>query len=185
MTLSATPTLIRAPGRLVISPTDLTAAFPYGGTELGSVRQVTWTRFSVDFAIIAEEFGMPVEYNQAGEAWGISAFMRGQDDDFVSTLFPNASAGTVSQHQGYTWPGTNKAGSWRSADGVKLLFAPFNTTDVNAIILYRGIPLQEDAARMALDWGDEFGVPVVFMGILDTGGNGGQWRRLKDITVSP
>lgn len=186
MGLSATPTVIRSPGRLVINPTDLTAAFPYGGTELGSVRQVTHLRFGADYALTAEEFGFePVEYNQHGEIHGVSAFCRGFDDDVISALFPNTAAGTTSQHQVVTWPGTNRAGTWRSAVGVKLLFAPFNPIDVDAIILYRGIPMDEDSARTPLAWQEEYGFPVTFMGIRDASGNGGQMGRLADLTVSP
>ena len=183
---SSPPTVIRAPGRLVMAPTDLSIAFPYGGTELGSVRMVTWQKYAVDFALTAEEFGFePVEFNQAGEVYGLGAFMRGVDDDVVGSLFPNTSTGATSQHKVVTWPGANRAGSWRSAAGVKLLFAPYNTRDVDAIIMYRAVPMVEASARVPLEWVEEYGFPAVFAGIRDASGNGGQKCRLSDMTVSP
>jgi hypothetical protein len=37
--------VLRAPGRLVVKPTDLSTEFPYGGIEVGKTRMVVLTSF--------------------------------------------------------------------------------------------------------------------------------------------
>ena len=54
--------VLRVPGKLVINPTDITAAFPHGGTELGLTRD-SEMRFGIKTELVhAEEWGnQPVE----------------------------------------------------------------------------------------------------------------------------
>ena len=49
--------VLRAPGRLVIKPTDLSVEFPYGGIEVGKTKLVVLTSFNTSVRIEGEGLG--------------------------------------------------------------------------------------------------------------------------------
>ena len=87
----------RFKGRLTWNPTDLTAAFPHGGTELGVVRDLVF-RFGLETEeILAEEWGnVPTEYVHVGSSAFLAAILREFDNDAISTIFPDSATGAVS-----------------------------------------------------------------------------------------
>src|SRR3972149_495263 len=86
--------IIRVPGRLIADPTDLSAAYPYGGTELGIVRDAEF-RFGVKTKLVtAEEWGgQVVEGFYAGESCVFIAVMRGYDNDMIGQVFMSTGLG--------------------------------------------------------------------------------------------
>ena len=57
-------------GKLVIGPTDLTAADPFGGTVLGYTRECFSQPGQISKAIVAEELGQQVvEIIDGGRSW--------------------------------------------------------------------------------------------------------------------
>ena len=187
-------TIRRVPGRLAYGCTDLTAAWPHGGTGLGAVRGIMLRRYSASFPVTIEAYGgIPVEYLEAGEAWGIAARVRTDDDDAISTLFPNTAVGTTTQHRVVSAPGTVKAGAWASAREVVLVFTPEGAThaqsatapDVEApfVILYRALPMLAEQAEIAFHRTDDLGIPALFMGIPHSTKGTLKWGRRRDLTL--
>lgn len=184
MASAAARRVVRAPGRLVANPTNLAAAFPYGGTELGSTKGLTVRPFAGVFPLTAWELGgAPIEYLHRGAAWGCSGFLRGADDDAIAAIFPNHAAGAVTQHQVVSEPGSVAAGHRLSNVSLKLLFVPRDSTRAPAWILYRAIPMLEEQAELEYAVEDEFGIPAVFMGIPDTTGRTFVHGRIEDLSL--
>lgn len=173
--------VLHLPGRLSFGCTDLDLAWPHGGTGLGASRGVMFQAVGGAYPVTIEAYGgEPVEYIEPGVVVGIAAFLRGFTDDAVDLMFRNTAAGTTTQRQVVSEPGTVRAGNWMSGRGVKLVFTPEGAThaksatapDVDApfIVLYKAIPLIQEAAEMALQRGKEYGIPVLFQGIRDASG---------------
>ena len=57
MATAATRNILRIPGRLCVGPTDLTTAFPHGGTALGVTRALEFRFGYRTYNATAEEFG--------------------------------------------------------------------------------------------------------------------------------
>lgn len=171
-------TVLRVPGRLSYGCTDLTAAWPHGGTGLGATRALVLAHTGSSYPVTAEAFGgEPVEYLESGELWGMGCFLRGYDYDALGVLFPNTATGTTSQERVVSAPGSVKAGSWASARSVKLVFTPEGSTHAAAadtpdapgpfVILYRAIPMLRESFELALERRQEFQFPALFQGIRD------------------
>jgi hypothetical protein len=184
MATQAARRVLRVPGRLVSTPTNLSAAYPYGGTELGGTNGLTVRCFAGVFPLTAWELGgVPIEYLHRGSAWGVAGFLRGADDDAMSAIFPNSANGAVTQHTLVTEPGSVAAGHRLSPFGLKLLFVPRDIARAPAWLLYRAIPMLEDQAELDFATQKEFGIPALFMGIPDTSGRDIQIGRLEDLSL--
>lgn len=96
MTTSPSSTILRAPGRLVVNPTDLGAAFPYGGSEAGLAQSVRLDRkpvFSPDF--MAEEYGSQAyDGLKVREDYSASAVLAQWTDDTLAAAGWPASSGS-------------------------------------------------------------------------------------------
>lgn len=172
----------RIPGRLSFGCTDLTAAWPHGGTGLGSTEGCILQRIGGSYPVTAEAFGgEPVEYIEEGAVWGMACRLRTFNDDAVNLLFRNTAAGTTTQRQVVTEPGTARAGNWMSGRGILLVFTPEGAThaksatapDVDApfVVFHRAIPLIQESAELNLEQDNVFGIPTLFAAIRDSSGN--------------
>ena len=179
---------MRIAGRLCVDPTDIgdTAEFPYGGTALGITRGAEF-RFGIKSSIVtAEEWGgQAVESVYGGEVAVFAFVLREFDNDAISNIFPNTSAGSVSGDRviegAVSGAGVNRAGYLLSNKAVKLLFAPqvdkttttpgsstFIPYDEQPMVLIRkAIPMVEETAMLQLSLAQEIGIGVVFQAIPD------------------
>ena len=74
--------ILRAPGRLVVGPTDLRLSYPYGGTEVGKTRLVTLSSLGAGFRVECEGLGgEPSDILEAPAHYVFSCYLRGWDDD--------------------------------------------------------------------------------------------------------
>lgn len=179
---------LQVPGRLVINPTSLSAAYPYGGTELGAVHQVGVRRTSASFDITATEYGSAiVETVQGGENWVLGAYLRQFDEDAIAAVFPNTSTGATSKRVKVThWmddASPVRPGSLGSARSVKLLFVPYDTDRSRAVYFYRALPRVEEQWEMALAVDARVEVPVLFVAIPDASARVAVVDFLRDITL--
>lgn len=170
MTTSPSTTPTRVPGRLVVGPTDLNSAFPYGGAELGLAqhcRLEKTERRSPSFR--AEELaGDAFDGLYLGEDWFATAFLTQWTTDTLSASSHEIAAGSGAVPV-VSYPSTTKAPSLLSARGVKLLFVPeyvvlggADKTSAEALswILYNAVPLLEEpieftgfrSARLFVAW---------------------------------
>ncbi len=134
--------IVRTPGRLYKTPTNLAASATYG-TELGAVRACK-VRFmgQVPF-VLAEEYGcMPVEGGEPADWIMFECLIRQWDDAAVASMFSNTSTGSSSGKKLVTGAakGTIRAGHNRSAAVDKYIFIPDNIADHEAIYMPRGMP---------------------------------------------
>jgi len=186
--------LLRVPGRLAFGCDDLTAAWPHGGTGIGSAIGVQLQSQGGSFPITSEAMGgEPVEFIERGQIWGLACTLRSWVDDVLDLIFPNTSAGTTTQRQVIADPGTVRAGNWMSGRGVVLVFTPEGAThaksatapDVDApfAVLYRAIPLIQESAELRLEQDAFLGVPALFAGIRDGSGRTIKIGPRKDIAL--
>jgi len=181
-------TVLQVPGRLVINPTNLSAAYPYGGTELGAVHQIAARRVAATYDIAAMEYGGAiVEAVQGGENWAVGAYLRQFDNDAIAAVFPNTSTGTTTKRVGVKhWMNAGspvRPGSLLSARSVKLLFVPYDVDRHRAVYLYRALPRVEEVWEMALAVDSRVEVPVLFVGIPDSNGKVAVVDYLREITL--
>lgn len=153
--------VLRAPGRLVVGPTDLSLNYPYGGTEVGKTRLALLTSSGSAVRIESEGLGGDAsDILERTNRWAFSCFLRGWDDDAIEKFFAtNYVQGAVSGHAIFREPGARAPGSSALARAVQLLYVP---DDLNnpAVVMYRGIPDWTDGAELAFQRGEELGIPL-------------------------
>lgn len=174
--------VVRAPGRLVLNPTDLTAAYPYGGTELGVVRDLLFRPGIEVERLIAEEWKTAVASIVKAEYAVLAGVLRSWDDDMLNMLFPNVSTGSVTGKkmvEGLANSGNRTAGYDMAAKAGKVLFVPDARNDGQFLVLYRAIPVVDQAAQLSFQIGEEYGLAFMFEAVPDH--NGRTYRiALKD-----
>lgn len=169
MATAAVTQAIRVPGKLIVNPTDLSTASAYGGTELGLVRDVTFTRTDETRRVIrAGEFGG--EFSsvvRGGVGWAGSFGIRGLDADAMSTLFPNTfvAGGDTNLRE----PGTTQAGMLADDDAVVLLFDPLDT-NLPGVLFFKAIPLIADEVELMFGDAVETVWAVGFLAVRDDEG---------------
>ena len=86
--------VLRLPGRLCISPTDLSAVYPHGGTALGTFGKAMLRPIDPPFAVTAWEMGgAPVEFIEGGSRWALDVELREFDADAFASMFLFYAAG--------------------------------------------------------------------------------------------
>lgn len=175
----------KIPGKLVVDPTNLAAAFPYGGTELGAVRQVALKLRYQALDVPAEEFDEPCEFLLgACKVLGLGAVLRQYDDKVLTTVFPSTSTGSSSGEKGVDWPGTARAGALGSARAVKLLFVPNNSAHPG-ILLYKAVPCFTGEVEVMHEILGESAFAVLFRAMRDAASppKVGVRKKLVDMTL--
>lgn len=153
--------VIRAPGRLVVGPTDLGTNYPHGGTEVGKVRLVVVRSLGTSFRVESEGLGEATDVLKAGHRYVFSCFLRGWDDDAIALLWPdNLLAGSVSGHSTLRVPGDATPGQSATDRERVILFEPDDPVHAPSVLIYRGIPDWADGAELLFQRGDELGLPL-------------------------
>ena len=164
--------VLQSPGRLCINPTDLTIAFPHGGTELGAVYRAYCQQTTGYFDVHAEEFGGAiVESIWSGENFAFGAILRQWDETAIGTVFPNTVTGSTTARVGLKhWSDAAspvRPGHLLSGRSVKLLFSPDDPVNCRAVILYRALPKVTESLTLALRLNERQEIPVLFVAIPD------------------
>jgi len=188
MTAGAAAKTIRASGRLVVSPTTAfaTTAYPYGGTEIGRVNMVQLTPIGSAYRVESEGLGEVTDILEGPIRWVLTCFARGWDDDAVTKfLARGAAAGSDTQHQVYSVPGSYAPGASMLTRGLKVVYVPDDTVNVPALIAYRAVPDWTDGAELAFRRGSELGMPLVFECVRDTANPGRVLKvgRIEDLAL--
>lgn len=182
----ATPAITkvyRSVGALYLSPSDLAAAPPYGGTALGIVNEVRLTAATRSFPIEAEEYGgEAVDEVYQGRDWTMTATIRGYDDDTLARLFPNTAAGSSSGQRVISEPGGLLAGSLLIGRVVSLLYAPFRTGDPG-FLLYQALPNLRLSSSSKFGLDEDLAFDSVWRAIRDASGRTLQIGLVEDLTL--
>jgi len=162
--------IVRWRARLVKDPSNLSNAFPHGGTELGIVRSV---RFQPNMKMehnLAVEFGkVRTETFYTGEAPVIACVLREFDADALSTIWPN-TANSGSTMQGRVSGAFNRSGYAMSNNKLTLLWSPYAVDDHKHILFHNAIPMVELANEIQASIGQEVGIAVAFSASPDSTG---------------
>lgn len=165
--------ILRIPGRLVKDPTDLTAAYPHGGTELGIVRDLRWSPGIKTERLSPEEFKTPVAALITDEEPVMACTLRTWDNDLLAAIFPNIQTsqdGDVGLLGKVAGSSHNRPGYDLGNKGFKLLFSPQAVDHHPHLLFYRAVPLFDDTVDLQLSIAEEFGMSLMFVGMPDAQG---------------
>lgn len=184
MALSNVNRIIRAPGRLVVAPTNLSAAFPYGGKELGNTKLVVLSILGGSYKVNNEALGEITDVLDADKRFVFSCFIRGWDDDALQLLFADQYVvGSATGHAVYEEPGLSVPGSSAVDVARKLLFVPYDTVNVPALIMYRAVPDWGDNAQLVFNSSDDLGLAFAADLLRDASNRILKMGRLADLTL--
>lgn len=129
-------TLVLGEGNLYVDPTDLSAAAPYGGTELATFQDAEIVMDRVIYYVTAEEFGGDVidSHITHNSTW-IKLTFQGWEASAVATWFINTTDNSDTVDT-VTLPEGGESGNDHR---VKLLFVP-TRSDEPAWLAYAAIP---------------------------------------------
>jgi hypothetical protein len=159
--------IYRSPGRLVKNPTNLSAVYPHGGTELGVVRDMAFKANIKTANMVAEEFGRPVEVLFMGEEAAFAGVLRTWDNDLMAALFYGTQTDTHGDVGLVGNAKTYRPGYPLTRKGIVLLFSPTAVDRQKHILIYNAVPVVDEAFEMKNSINEEFGCPFFFQAIPD------------------
>jgi hypothetical protein len=185
MTAGNASRVIRAPGRLVVAPTNLGVAYPYGGVEVGKTRLVVVRVLGTNVRVESEGLGEATDVLERQNHFVFSCFLRGWDDDAIEQLWPdNFTVGAATGHAVFDAPGRSVPGASMLDRAKVLLYVPDNVAEVPAVLIYRGVPDWSDSAEMAFQRGDELGLPLAVECLRSASGRILKIGRLADLSLT-
>jgi hypothetical protein len=167
---SSGPTVIRAPGRLIVAPTTAfaTGTFPFGGTEVGKVRACALMPAGRDFPVECEGLGSISDLLEGVNRCVFTCLLRGWDHDAVQLLLADGYvAGAQTQHAAFRMPGTRVPGSSAFGRAVKVALVPDDPAHAVGVLLYRAIPTFPEGASLFFDRQKETAIPIALECLLD------------------
>lgn len=180
--------LVRAPARIVIGITQEPAngVYPFGGKEIGKVKQVRFASSSTPLTVIHEGSGEIGEMLEAPNRYIFACYLRGHDNDALKALFGvRASVGSQTGHQVVLFPSLVSPGKSAIGRGVKVLVVPDDPVNVDALLIYQAVPDLQEGAEMSFSRNEELGFPMRFECIRDTFGRVAAIGRLQDLKLVP
>ena len=172
----------RVTGRLAYGCTDLSAAWPHGGTGLGIAGKVYFNPPSQYAVTEREEDGSVGRVIYSGGRAVIGVDLLQWDDDAISICFPNTGAGSAGQLIQYPGSGANGPLPGEDVASVSnLVFTPENDTEHPAIVLYKAFPVTETNQELRMSSYQVLTVRVLFLGTEDTNGRLAAMGILSDI----
>ena len=179
--------VIRAPGTVVHTPTDLTDAAgtgEYGGTLIGRTRAVVVQPLAAPYQVQSEGLGEASDVLTAANDYIVSLFLRGWDRNAVSVLLPGGYTQGSTTHQAlWQAPGTETPGESALSRAKIWLFVPEDTVHVPCVLVRSGVPDFADGAEIALQRDEEFGLAMVLKCMRDSGGRMLDIGHLEDLTL--
>ncbi len=176
------------PGRLCVGATDLTAAYPHGGTDLGEMGDCALSIEEPVQIIRGEEWGNgPVQAVSAGEAVAMAFMLREWNMEAYSRFFLNSAAGTPSGHATIgRGAATNRAGYLYEDRAAKFVFSPRDFDNHPGVIIYHGAPVTEDTTDLLMQMGgaeSALEVPCVLLALYESATLPYYVGRLADATL--
>lgn len=167
-------------GRLAYGCDDLSAAFPHGGTALGTVGSCVFSPPSGAVRLPAEEdnTSQAVLFT-GGDAVFVCSF-ESWDNDALTVPFNTATGG--SGDQVISWPGTGTNAGETVTALEPLVFSPIRS-DHPALIIYSAMPHLEVNAELRLSARFFLSIPMVFVGKPDDSSRVAAMGRLEDLSL--
>ena len=186
MATPSSASIQRVPSRLIWAPTNLGTSEPYGGTYLGTCRDLEFSPQPVLRPIWNEVSGTTKDVIYGGERVLFKAVVRYPDADMIST----AAFKSVSGASGYHWlfrpegttTNTRAGTSLGTRSGVFLVAARAPLAHPS-ILFYNAIPAIDETAKLQMSLGTEYGLAVCFYGTPDSSGRVYDTGFLTDLTL--
>lgn len=178
--------VLRAPGRLVVSPaTDFaTSPYPYGGTEVGRVTMASLQPFGAPFLVESEGLGEVSDVLESHNRYRFACILRGWDDEAIQLLMADGYAkGETTQHALFAAPGNHYPGSTALLRALKLVYVPDDPIHVPGVLIYYGVPDWSDGAILEMRRDADFGVGLAIECLRDTQGRILKIGRLADLDL--
>lgn len=176
--------ILRIPGRLVKDPTNLSAAYPHGGTELGIVRSIIFKPGLAIERLVAEEFKTTVNAIVTGYEAVLGCVLRSWDNDMLAAVFPNI------QTDGFGEVGVlgrvnaaRRAGFDMAELAFKLLFVPIAADQHRWLLLHNAIPLVDETQELRMALSEEYGLSIMFHAAPDSQGRTHTWDLKENISL--
>lgn len=170
MATPRTRNILHVPSQLCIGPTDLSIAYPHGGTALGRVRAMIWRpgfRYTPE---TAEEFmGATVRSFYSGEAGVLAVILREWDTDAIKTCFPVTAVGAVTGRtvvEGDVGTDGKRGGTVELTASV--VYVSPNDIKAPGLLLYGALPMIDESMALAHRINEEVGFPVAWIAAPDT-----------------
>lgn len=178
--------ILRAPARIIINPTDPTAATPFGGTALGLTREAALVeQGGPGRRIESELLGEATEVLETANVASFGCFIRGWDDDALEHLMSGGyAAGEETSRATYTSPGTRIPGQTAFDRAVTLLLAPENPADAPALLIHRFIPFWDTESTLRWSRQEELGIPLAGECLRGANGRIYDIARMADLTLT-
>ena len=194
MAVPTPESIMRLKGRFVKDPSDLKAAFPYGGTALGVIGAARFLPGVKSAPLPAEEFGNVIaEVVTTGSSAILMAALRSYDNDALPLLFQNAKPGASSGDQfiegkvgssaGAISASDGSPGRYASDDSFALMFCPDAEDHQPFLIFYNAIPLVQEAAEIQLTLTADLEIAVAFHAAPDSTYRTYSWGLREDLTL--
>ena len=178
--------VMRVPGTLIVSPTDLTDAAgtgEYGGSIIGSTKDVDLTPIGEKYRVECEGLGRASDVLETDNRYVVNFFLRGWDKDAVSNLLSGGySEGSVTGNAVWTGAGATPGGSALGRSRVWLI-VPDDTHNHPALIIHVGIPDFADGAEVAFQRGKELGLDMTIDCWNNSSGQPFALGHLADLTL--
>lgn len=154
--------IIRVPGRLVLTPTDLTLPFPHGGTPLGITRDQELRPVVRYHREKAEEWKATSRVLYCGADAVFAAIMRTPDAAGMALAWPETTTGAASATPVIAPDvnATSRAG--RALSGSLILFSPIALETHPAVLLFNAVPMIDEAAKLQFSLKAEYGPAVMW-----------------------
>ena len=175
--------VIHAPGRVVIGPTNLSNAYPHGGTEVGKTNAFAIQPQGTPFRVECEGLGEATDILEANNAYTAAFFLRGWDDEAVEKMTNGFVVGGTSRRAIFRVP-ANVPGTSSSGRAVILLYVPDDIIHVPSILIFAGIPDWTQGGELAFQRGEELGLPITVDCLRDSNNNMLDVARFTDLSLT-
>ena len=174
--------VLSVPGRFCYGPTDLSAAFPHGGTALGYVGEIAY-RPNISYeGFPGEEYGdafvARLRYIGTG---AVSAVLRQWDEDALALHWPDTTA-TADDNVRISVPGTARSGDEVTGEGIVLLFSPLDPRNPGALF-FNAIPELDETLQLRFNLSDDLVTAVSFACMRDSTGRDVQVDILDNLSA--
>lgn len=177
--------VLRAPGRLIVNPTNLSAPDTYGGVEVGRTTLVRLLPLGTGFRVINEGLGEATDVLEGSIEYLFACVLRGWDDDGVRTLLSGGyDRGVDTQHAVYSEPGHTTPGASALPRAVTLLYVPDNHVFAPAVLINRGVPDWEAGATIPFQRGTDLVLPIAVDCVRDEAGSILSVGLLSDLSLT-
>ena len=185
MASSDTRKILKGTHRLILTPTNLSAAFPYGGTEIGIARNMEFRWGARGHTERAEEHGGQAHRRLWTGDWAAMAgVLRSWDSEALASADPTYVAGGSGNAIAEYVADDDGSRGGRFLTGVAILAVHLKSpTSQPAALLYNGLPIQNPNEALILSARREGGLHFMSEGALDATGRVYQVGMLEDLTL--